>query len=590
MKKLSVLLLILVMLFAMLPTTSLAAEDEYIYPISSLQKLEGTIANANNTYVIAKGYYGSVIDLSGLDYDTVVITKGASAPNIGYAFLQDMPVVGQVPNYAGDYYAVVWDTNSVATLEIPYDAGYLYIYYSSNNTIFVPSSVVFKNTSSGTTDTPDDSSQPEDSFVDQNYITVATWNIGHFSIGKNTSTKIPDSSFQSSSQSYCDYIYNQLGADLITLNEYSAMFTPSYRAKNVLFSKYTGTQFEGPQYRYSCNAMFSKLPVRNLSARSFACNQSATINHTNLIKASDYYYLQGEITLGGETVVVVTAHLGFDTTRNPDTVCLDQINELIEKLESYDHVLLMGDWNTRSFTYFEQFTNAGYTLGNDSPSNATLAGNSTNRALDNIIVKGLEVSDFRVHPTSLSDHYAVTATIGISYDSTAHEHQYTSTVSEPTCTQQGFTSYACVSCDESYITDYLPALEHVQVITPGKEATCSQPGLTEGISCSRCGETLQLQTEIQTSEHSYSPWVPGADPATETRQCTLCGYAQRRGVGQTEEQAVEIPPTQASQSAAAPTQTRNDRNTQIWLIIGISTAALIAIIVAVWLLINKKKP
>jgi endonuclease/exonuclease/phosphatase family metal-dependent hydrolase len=36
-----------------------------------------------------------------------------------------------------------------------------------------------------------------------------------------------------------------------------------------------------------------------------------------------------------------------------------------------------------------------------------------NRALDNIVVKGLKVENARVYPTSLSDHYAVSADISL---------------------------------------------------------------------------------------------------------------------------------------------------------------------------------
>lgn len=383
------------MCLRVLPMTAAAAEDEYVYPVDSVEKLPGTIRNSDNKYVIAYGYYGAVIDLKNLDYDTVVLTQNPSSKTLGYAFLRTMPTVGQVPDYAGDYYAVVWDSKKTAQLSIPADAAYLYIYYNSKDVVFLPTSVVFKNSGDQGVDDPVRTS-----------IKVATWNIGHFSLGKNKSTQLTDEDFQDSYDSFCDYLYDEIGADMITVNEYSELFTPAYRAKNTIFSSYT-TRFEGTQYRYSCNALFSNLPVDGLGMRTFACNQNATIEHTTLIKASDYYYLQGEITLGGKSVVVVTAHLAFDTTKNPDTVCLNQIDELIRSLEGYDRVLLMGDWNTREFAYFNRFTAAGYTLGNADPKRATCGSSS----LDNIIVKGLEVSDFTVHTTGLSDHYAVSATI-----------------------------------------------------------------------------------------------------------------------------------------------------------------------------------
>ena len=41
----------------------------------------------------------------------------------------------------------------------------------------------------------------------------------------------------------------------------------------------------------------------------------------------------------------------------------------------------------------------------------------------------------------------------------AHIHEYTATVTEPTCTEQGYTTYTCI-CGEYYVADYVDALGH----------------------------------------------------------------------------------------------------------------------------------
>ena len=395
------LLLVLVMLFSVGSMTATAAEgtdtDSYSYPVNTIEKLPGTIRTSDNTYVIVNGYYGAVIDLEDLDYNTVEITARPNGPGVGYAFLIDLPIVGRVPNYAGDYTEVVWDGAPKAELAIPGDAAYLYIYYNSKDVVFLPDSVVFKNVQRESTDAVGGSS-----------IRVATWNIGHFSGGKNPNTKITDAQYSKAAAAFTKYI-EDLDADVLTLNEYSYLFTPSNAARQALFDGYTGTGFEGPQSRYSCNALYSNLTVKNLDDHAFACNQTAKIEHTNLIAASDYYYVSGEITLAGQTVTVVTAHLAFDLTKNPDTVCLNQIYELIETFEDHERVILMGDWNARFFSYFSIFEDAGYTLGNTDSTKYTCGSSS----LDNIMVKGLKVSDFTVHTTGLSDHYAVSATVSL---------------------------------------------------------------------------------------------------------------------------------------------------------------------------------
>ena len=53
----------------------------------------------------------------------------------------------------------------------------------------------------------------------------------------------------------------------------------------------------------------------------------------------------------------------------------------------------------------------------------------------------------------------------------AHVHQYTSATTDPTCTEQGFTTYTCV-CGDSYVADFVDPLGH---------------DYADGI-CNRCGE------------------------------------------------------------------------------------------------------
>ena len=40
-----------------------------------------------------------------------------------------------------------------------------------------------------------------------------------------------------------------------------------------------------------------------------------------------------------------------------------------------------------------------------------------------------------------------------------HTHSYTSVVTAPTCTEQGYTTYTC-ECNDSYVSDYVDALGH----------------------------------------------------------------------------------------------------------------------------------
>lgn len=67
-----------------------------------------------------------------------------------------------------------------------------------------------------------------------------------------------------------------------------------------------------------------------------------------------------------------------------------------------------------------------------------------------------------------------------------HQHSYTAVVTEPTCTEKGYTTYTC-SCGDSYVDNYVDALGHNygewNVVT---EATEEVEGV-ERRECSRCG-------------------------------------------------------------------------------------------------------
>lgn len=120
--------------------------DDYDYPIGSIQLLDGCIATIDNRYIIADGYYGAIIPLEGLEFNTVIITPSQTTQNLGYAFLDESLVVDRVPNFSEGYYEVVWtDSPAVATISIPEGAKYLYVYYKSDDKIYLPAKVIFAN-------------------------------------------------------------------------------------------------------------------------------------------------------------------------------------------------------------------------------------------------------------------------------------------------------------------------------------------------------------------------------------------------------------------------------------------------------------
>ena len=93
-------------------------------------------------------------------------------------------------------------------------------------------------------------------------------------------------------------------------------------------------------------------------------------------------------------------------------------------------------------------------------------------------------------------------------------HTYSETVTEPTCTAMGFTTYNCENCDHSYIGNYTDKTEHKcnSVVTP---PTCTEMGYTT-YTCEDCGDSY-ISDYTDKTEHKYNAVVTSPT-------CTEMGY------------------------------------------------------------------
>ena len=74
---------------------------------------------------------------------------------------------------------------------------------------------------------------------------------------------------------------------------------------------------------------------------------------------------------------------------------------------------------------------------------------------------------------------------------------------EPTCTEEGVRTYTCEECGATK-TETIKALGHQEKVTKeGKAATCTETGLTDEVTCERCGTVLQEQTVIEAKGHDF---------------------------------------------------------------------------------------
>ncbi|MBQ7767824.1 MAG: hypothetical protein IJ403_02960, partial [Oscillospiraceae bacterium] len=104
-------------------------------------------------------------------------------------------------------------------------------------------------------------------------------------------------------------------------------------------------------------------------------------------------------------------------------------------------------------------------------------------------------------------------------------------ITEATCTNAG-SKKVTVTCECGKIiseeTVEIETLEHEWITIPGKDATCTETGLTEGEKCNVCGAWNTEQEELEKLDHTEEI-LPGKEPTedepglTEGKKCSVCG-------------------------------------------------------------------
>ena len=94
-------------------------------------------------------------------------------------------------------------------------------------------------------------------------------------------------------------------------------------------------------------------------------------------------------------------------------------------------------------------------------------------------------------------------------------HSYTTKVTAPTCTAQGYTTYTCSRCSDTYKDTYVEAKGHTEVTDKAVAATCTESGLTEGKHCSVCNAVLVKQETVAALGHTYEGEILSEATCTE---------------------------------------------------------------------------
>lgn len=113
-----------------------------------------------------------------------------------------------------------------------------------------------------------------------------------------------------------------------------------------------------------------------------------------------------------------------------------------------------------------------------------------------------------------------------------HVHSYQSSVTRPSCTEDGITVYSC-ACGDSYQTSQ-PALGHDWGDwTVTKAAACTHAGERRAI-CKREGCGAVKTEAIAKLAHTWTGWQQSVAPTCTTdgrdiRHCAVCGFEDTRG-------------------------------------------------------------
>ena len=258
------------------------------------------------------------------------------------------------------------------------------------------------------------------------------------------------------------------------------------------------------------------------------------------------YTTAGGANIHGDEGAVIKLRVGDETNTLQATYDGDNVNHNIPitpaQLKNADGTYVTGETNTYTYTngvwvghvHTEEIipskaptcTEAGLTEGKKcSDCGEILVAQTTVAKL------GHSYNSVVTDPTCTDAGYT-TYTCDACGDSYVEEvaalgHNYNATVTAPTCTAAGYTTYTCGVCGDSYVADHTSALGHIEETLEAVAPTCTETGLTEGKKCTTCGTVTVEQQVVAANGHKGGAEANCIDAQT----CTACGIELKAAYG-----------------------------------------------------------
>ena len=237
--------------------------------------------------------------------------------------------------------------------------------------------------------------------------------------------------------------------------------------------------------------------------------------------------------------VAVKAPVSYTVTVTPGanmTKSSGEESQTVGEGEAITDVVYTADTGCFPDTYSVEAVN-GISVTRNSATQITVSGTPTAAANITLTAPSAHQGDDPVQENVSS----ATCTAGGSYDNVTYckfcgvelsrapvytdplGHDYIPAVTNPTCTENGYTTYTCRRCTDSYVGDYINALGH-NFGTPAYEWTADNTSVTGTRTCARDASHIDTETVTTTSEITKSATLTEPGEHTYTATFTKTGF------------------------------------------------------------------